>query len=160
MVWGLICVLFCSSARPKSPLLRHPIKYMGESSRAKNLCFAEKFGALLIHMISWDGRARKCNFCRPSSLTQISSRRKICEKDVYSHTDYSPFLGPSTISRWDVFFLWGIPQIRISLHHAWISRKTVFLRKVVDLSNPTKYLWWFWGSFARFCWFSRRHPQL
>ena len=90
---------------PEIPLLCHPFKYMGGSSRAKKLWFAEKFGVLLIHIVSCDGRARKCNFYRPSPLTQIASRRKIREKDVRTTANYGPFLAPMIVGRWDVVFL-------------------------------------------------------
>ena len=101
----------------------------GGSPRAKKLWFAEKFGVLLIHLVSCDGRARKCNFYRPSPLTQIASRRKICEKDVRTTANYLPFLAPMIVGRWDVVFLARMRIIRISLRRVWVSRKSVFFVK-------------------------------
>ena len=129
MVWGLICVFYGSSSRPKSPLLCHPIKYMGGSSRAKKLCFAEKFCVLLIHLDICDGRARKYNFCRPSSLTQTSPGRKSCDINVRKYTNYLPFLSPMIVVRWNVVFLKRMRIIRISLHRVWLSQKSVFWGK-------------------------------
>ena len=80
MVWGPICVFFCSSSRPESPLLCHLLKYMGGSSRAKKSLVAKKIRVSTIPISVWDGLARKYNFYRPSSLTQILPGAKSVKK--------------------------------------------------------------------------------
>ena len=67
------------------------------------------------------------------------ARREICEKDVHSHTNYGSCLAPNRIGKWDVFFLWRTLQIRISLHRAWVARKSTFLLKMLDLNNSYRY---------------------
>ena len=67
------------------------------------------------------------------------ARREICEKDVHSHTNYGPCLAPNRMGKWDVFFLWRTLQIRISLHRAWVARKSTFLLKMLDLNKSYRY---------------------
>ena len=161
MLLGLICVFSGSSSRPESPLLCHPYKYMGGSPRAKKLCFAEKFSVLLIHIVSCDGRARKCNFYRPSPLTQIASRRKIREKDVRTTANYGPFLAPMIVGRWDVVFLARMRIIRISLRRVWVSRKSVFFAKSGRFVDSILSICDGFGAHLRvLADFSGRHPQL
>ena len=160
MVWGRICVFFCSSSRPKSPLLCHLLKYMGGSPRAtksfvaKEMCvFTNHLGIL---MVSPDNAI----FFRPSSLTQISSRRKICEKDVHSHTNYGSFLAPNRFGKWAVFF---------SLKNATdpnFSSSRMGCAKINFLARNVRFEPFLWisegpsGSFARFDAFSGPYPLL